>query len=458
MDPALAGQPPAGRPCRTRTRVHAAAVRAALRRRCLPRPPASPPDGRAGRAARHAARGRERARCRRRDRDRGRRQDDAGGPVRPAGGVALPRRPALREPARLRPVRARRREPGTALQGFFDALGVPPRQVPATLEAQTALFRSLLEGRRMLLLLDNAHSTEQVRPLLPGQPGLHGGGHQPYQLTGLVAAEGARPLPLDVLSDAEATELLAGRLGAERVAAEPDAAAELVGHCAGLPLALSVTCARAVTRPGVTLADLAAELRGRARPARRAGDRRRGHRLAGRLLLVLSTSSARGGPDVPAARPAPGARHLRRRGGLASPGCRPAEARAALAELTRASLLTEDAAGRFGCHDLLRAYAAEQAADGERAAEREAARRRLARPLRADRARRERADCTRRAGTSSCRPGRRTSPRRSSPPTRRRSPGSTPSTASCRTSSAWPPRRASRTTTAGRSPGTGHRS
>ena len=70
-------------------------------------------------------------------------------------------------------------EPGTALQAFFDALGVPPRQVPATLDAQTGLFRSLLEGRRMLLLLDNARSTRTGQAAPPGQPGLHGGDHQP---------------------------------------------------------------------------------------------------------------------------------------------------------------------------------------------------------------------------------------------------------------------------------------
>jgi DNA-binding SARP family transcriptional activator len=268
-------------------------------------------------------------------------------------------------------------EPGIALQAFFDALGVPPRQVPATLDAQTGLFRSLLEGRRMLLLLDNARSTEQVRPLLPASPGCMVVITSRNQLTGLVAAEGARLLPLGVLSNAEATELLAGRLGAERVAADPDAAAELAGHCAGLPLALSVTCARAVTRPGVALGDVAAELRdARGRlDVLETGDEvtdlravfswsyRKLSPPAARMFRLLGLHQ---GPDISA----PAAASLA--------GLPAGEARAALTELTRASLLTEDAAGRLGCHELLRAYAAEQAAEGERAAEREAARRRLA--------------------------------------------------------------------------------
>jgi len=268
-------------------------------------------------------------------------------------------------------------EPGIALQAFFEALGVPPRQAPATVDAQTGLFRSLLEGRRMLLLLDNARSTEQVRPLLPASPGCMVVITSRNQLTGLVAAEGARLLPLGVLSSAEATELLVGRLGAERVAAEPEAAAELACHCAGLPLALSVTCARAVTRPGVALGDVAAELRdARGRlDALETGDEvtdlravfswsyRKLSPPAARMFRLLGLHQ---GPDISAAAAA----------SLA--GLPAGEARAALTELTRASLLTEDATGRLACHELLRAYAAEQATEGERAAEREAARRRLA--------------------------------------------------------------------------------
>jgi DNA-binding SARP family transcriptional activator/tetratricopeptide (TPR) repeat protein len=266
--------------------------------------------------------------------------------------------------------------PSVALQGFFDALGVPPRHVPATLEAQTALLRTLLDGKRMLLLLDNAHDACQVRPLLPGSAGCMVVVTSRSQLTGLVVAEGARPLPLAVLDPAEATELLARRLGSERVDAEPDAVAALVGQAACLPLALSVTCARAAARPAARLADLSAELT----DAFDRLDALRTGEVSTDLRAVFSWSvdklcepAARTfrlfglhpGPDISV----PAVASL-------TASTLP-EARAALAELTRASLLTENAAGRFGCHDLLRTYAAELAAAAETEAERAAARRRL---------------------------------------------------------------------------------
>ncbi len=267
-------------------------------------------------------------------------------------------------------------EPETALRGFFEALGVPATRVPASLEQQTALFRSMLDGKRMLLLLDNARSTEQVRPLLPASPGCMVVITSRTQLTGLVAAEGARPLPLDLLSAADASELLTHRMGPERVAAEPAAAAELVEQSARLPLALSVTCARAVTRPGAPLADLAAELRdarGRLDALEtddvttdlRAVFSWSYQRLSDRAARMFRLFGLHPGPDISAAAAA----------SLA--GSTVPTARSALAELTRASLLTEDKDGRFGCHELLRAYAAERAAADETADEREAVRCRL---------------------------------------------------------------------------------
>ena len=225
----------------------------------------------------------------------------------------------------------------------------------------------------MLLLLDNAHDADQVRPLLPGSPGCMVLVTSRSQLTGLVV-EGARPVPLDVLDAAEATELVANRLGAERTEAESAAVAAIVEHSAGLPLALSVTCARAVASPALRLADLAAELadtRGRL-DALRTGEETTDLRAVFSWSAdKLSDQSARMfrllglhyGPDISAAAAA----------SLAAITL--AEARTALAELTRASLLTEDAAGRFGCHDLLRAYAAELAATLS-SAERDLARRR----------------------------------------------------------------------------------
>jgi DNA-binding SARP family transcriptional activator/tetratricopeptide (TPR) repeat protein len=266
--------------------------------------------------------------------------------------------------------------PAAALQWFFDALGVPPRHVPSALDAQSALLRSLLDGRRMMLLLDNAHDASQVRPLLPGSPGCMVLVTSRSQLTGLVVTEGAWPLSLDVLAADEAAELLEKRLGPDRVTAEPNAVAALVAQSAGLPLALSVACARAVTKAGGRLADLAAELA----DARDRLDVLRTGEVTTDLRAVFSWSvdklseeaasafrliGLHPGPDISVAAAA------------SLTGTRPARARAALAELTRASLLTEDAAGRFGCHDLLRAYAAEQAAATLGDAERDLARRRI---------------------------------------------------------------------------------
>jgi len=266
--------------------------------------------------------------------------------------------------------------PSAALTGFLDALGVPPRHVPATLEAQSALLRTLLGGKRMLLLLDNAQDASQVRPLLPGSAGCMVVVTSRSQLTGLVVAEGARPLPLDVLDPDEATELLARRLGSERVKAEPDAVAALVEQSACLPLALSVTCARAAARPAVRLADLSAELAdaldrldalatGEVTTDLRAVFSWSVDKLSGPAARTFRLFGLHPGPDISAAAVA------------SLTASTVPRARAALAELTRASLLTEDAAGRFGCHDLLRAYAAELAAAAETDSERAAARRRL---------------------------------------------------------------------------------
>lgn len=266
-------------------------------------------------------------------------------------------------------------EPGTALQWFFDALEVPAINVPSALETRSALLRTLLDGKRMLVLLDNAHDADQVRPLLPGSPGCMVLVTSRSQLTGLVV-EGARTMPLDVLDAHEAAELIASRLGAERAAAESAAVAAIVEHSAGLPLALSVTCARAVARPTLKLADLAGELA----DARGRLDALRTGEVTTDLRAVFSWSTDRlshqgarmfrllglhQGPDISAAAAA----------SLAALTL--SQARTALAELTRASLLTEDAAGRFGCHDLLRAYAAELAVATLSAAERDLARRRM---------------------------------------------------------------------------------
>jgi DNA-binding SARP family transcriptional activator len=268
-------------------------------------------------------------------------------------------------------------EPAEAVRGFLEAFGVPPGRVPGGLAAQAALYRSLLAGKRVLVLLDNARDAEQVRPLLPASPGCLTIVTSRNQLAGLVAAEGAYPLMLDLFTPAEAHDLLTRRLGADRVSGEPEATADIIAGCARLPLALVIAAARAATRPGFPLALLAAELRqaSTALTALHGGD------TATDLRAVLSWShrtlstDAAGlfrllglhpGPDISA----PAAASL---AGLA-----PGQATRLLAELADAHLLTQPAPGRYALHDLLRAYAAEHARDGETDdARREATRRML---------------------------------------------------------------------------------
>jgi DNA-binding SARP family transcriptional activator len=152
-------------------------------------------------------------------------------------------------------------EPATAVRGLLDGLQVPPERVPASVDAQVSLYRSLLAERRMLVVLDNARDAEQVRPLLPGSPACLVLVTSRRRLSGLVASDGAVPLPIDVLPAGEARALLAARLGEQRLAAEPDAAAGLVSACAGLPLALAIVAARAATRPGFPLSVIGEEVR-----------------------------------------------------------------------------------------------------------------------------------------------------------------------------------------------------
>ena len=263
-------------------------------------------------------------------------------------------------------------EPSEALRFFLDSLGVPPHRIPPGTEARSALFRSLLDGRQMLIVLDNARNVAQVRPLLPGAPGSLVVVTSRNELTGLVAAEGAVPLTLDVLGDTEAYEMLARRLGQDRVAAEPAAADEIIAACARLPLALGIAVGRAAGRPKRPLTELAAELhdaRGRL-DALEAGDAVTNVRAvlswsydqlsepAARMFRLLGVHP---GPDI----------SLSAAASLA--GMPRADAGAALRELTRTHMVAEYLPARFTFHDLLRAYAADQAERQDPEPERRAA-------------------------------------------------------------------------------------
>jgi transcriptional regulator with XRE-family HTH domain len=144
---------------------------------------------------------------------------------------------------------------------FLDALAVPAAQVPVNPDAQAALYLSLLADKHMLIVLDNARDAAQVAPLLPANRRCLVLITSRNKLEALSVAYGAHLLTLDVLSEAGARELLAGRLGISRAGAEPQAIAELARLCARLPLALAVAAAHAASRPQLLLAALAAELR-----------------------------------------------------------------------------------------------------------------------------------------------------------------------------------------------------
>jgi tetratricopeptide (TPR) repeat protein/transcriptional regulator with XRE-family HTH domain len=260
--------------------------------------------------------------------------------------------------------------PGDAIRVFLDGLGVGPDRMPAGLDAQIALFRSVVAGKRVLIVIDNVRDAEQVRPLLPGDRTCAVVVTSRDRLIGLAATHGAHQLPLDLPSVSEARELLAGRLGAERVASVPYAVTEIIERCARLPLALGVVAARVAADPGFSLSAVAAELRDAGLGALSGGEPASDVRSvfswsyralsapARRLFRLLGLHP---GPEMSAQAAA----------GLA--GAPLDEVRAWLSELTRVHLLTETAPGRYAFHDLLRAYAVERAEAEQPAADRAAA-------------------------------------------------------------------------------------
>jgi DNA-binding SARP family transcriptional activator len=248
--------------------------------------------------------------------------------------------------------------PEIAVRGFLDALGVPDTQIPTSLDAQTALWRSLLVGRRMLIVLDNAADTMQVRPLLPGGASNTVFVNSRDHLTGLLTSHGAHRLDLDILSPTEANELLRTRLGPVRLRAEPDAVEELLALCGGFPLALSIVAGQALTHPDFPLATLAAELRESSVIALDDDD------PAASLPSVLSWSwaalTAEQAPVFGLLGIAPGP-DIALEAAASLIDRTPQQTRTILRALVRASLLREDVPGRYSMHDLVRAYARETA-------------------------------------------------------------------------------------------------
>ena len=241
-----------------------------------------------------------------------------------------------------------------ALRSFLEALGLNATAIPAGVDDRAARFRSLTAGRRMLIVLDNARDPVQVRPLLPGGVGCRVIVTSRNRMTGLAVHDGARILPIGLLSDVEARQVVSRRLGSERTEADPDATAQVIDLCAGLPLALAIVSARAAAT-GFGLATLADEL---ARSTHNL-DAFAGEEATIDVRAVFSWSfstlspgaatlirqlAVNPGPDIPFE-------------AVVSTAGRPArDVRAALAELVAGSLLAEISPGRYALHDLVRAY------------------------------------------------------------------------------------------------------
>jgi DNA-binding SARP family transcriptional activator len=262
--------------------------------------------------------------------------------------------------------------PVDALARFLRALGVPPGQVPGELDEAVLLYRSLLASRRVIVVLDNAGSAEQVRPLLPGAAGCAALVTGREELRGLVALDGARPLRLDILPRAESVALLGRMVGRDRLAGEPVAAAELAELCGHLPLALRIAGAHLAGHPAQPVESYARDLAqgnriGKLaipedpRAAVRAAFDLSYRALAPRLRRLFRTLGLVPGPDFTSAAAA------------AMAGCPVDEAEQDLDRLDTAHLVRRSGSGRYLFHDLLRLYAAERAEDEERPADRETA-------------------------------------------------------------------------------------
>ena len=264
-------------------------------------------------------------------------------------------------------------DPYSAVRGFLDALGVDPKSVPPDPHALPALYRSLLAGKRMLIVADNARSADQVIPLLPGGPTCGVLVTSRSRLTELLTRHAAHLLEIDVLSDEAARDMLRHRLGGARVDAEPDAVRDLVAGCAGFPLALGIVAGRAAAYPRFPLATLAGELRVAATRLRTLDDDNPAISLPAVLSWshdMLTTEQARvfallglaPGPDIGL----PATADLT--------GLTATAARTVLNALADLHLVQQHAPYRWRMHDLIRLFAVDQ--DLPRP-EREAALRRL---------------------------------------------------------------------------------
>ncbi|MEU3650062.1 BTAD domain-containing putative transcriptional regulator [Lentzea sp. NPDC034063] len=268
------------------------------------------------------------------------------------------------------------RQPSEVLTELLDALGVSPTSRPTSIDSLTALYRSALAEQRVLILLDNARTSAQVLPLLPGGKHCLALVTSRVELTGLIATTGAHALSLDLMDDKESTELMATRLGASRVAAEPAAVREIADMCARLPLALAVVCARIANNPELPLSDAIQQLTLHAEnrldaldAADPSTDLRSLLSWSYRALTTEAAQLFRRLSLLPGAEFSP-----RTAASLVAVPLR--QATSLVQELTGACLLVPQR-GRYSWHDLLRDYSREVLEDNENADEIRAAQHRL---------------------------------------------------------------------------------
>lgn len=254
--------------------------------------------------------------------------------------------------------------PADVLARFLRALGAPPDGIPAGEEEAAALYRTLLADRRMLIVLDNARSADQVRPLLPGSGRCRVVITSRSQLAGLVAAEGARRLGLDVLNLSEAHTLLGRILGEERVAAEPDAVVNLARLCGWLPLAIRIAGANLLANPSLTVSQYCAELAGGSLIGglQVEGDERSTVRAAFDLSYLALPEAAQRVFRLLSLIPGTDITPL---AAAALTGQSAADTGRLLRGLAHSHLVLEPTPGRYGMHDLLRSYARELAGEQE---------------------------------------------------------------------------------------------
>jgi tetratricopeptide (TPR) repeat protein/lambda repressor-like predicted transcriptional regulator len=266
------------------------------------------------------------------------------------------------------------RQPDAALALALGSLGVPNAQIPGEEDERATLYRSLLADKKVLVVLDNAVSAEQVRPLVPASPGCVVVVTSRKELPSLVAGHGARRLPLDRLTEAEAVDLLGRVVGQDNTAAESGAAVEIARRCGCLPLALRVAGAHSAA--GLSLAEIAEQLASARLDLLATADDDRTtnvrsvfswsyHALPAEEARMFRLLGLHTGPDISVAAAA------------ALAGLTTSAAARLLDGLTAANLVERTGKDRYRCHDLLHDYAREQAAADETAEDRDAAVRRV---------------------------------------------------------------------------------